>query len=441
MRTDLVQLDVSVLDRQGQPVQGLTESDFTVMKDGRPQPIVAIAAIDVPTWTAGTAAWMRETGPDVASNRLDARRAVVILLDDVNPTPANDPMIPLAKSIAKAAIDGLGPTDLAAVIHAVNRGRGQEFTLDHTRLRAAVDRFVPSGDTLPESPFSASRGGRLQASTRVSLPSGACYLKDCVAEALTTVGQILGTWPGARKTVVLISAGRQLAGIEETFAETEERRQMTRALQNANVTIYQYDPHGLQTTAPKPTDFGAFAESTGGRAVTNTNAPDGAVPQMYRENSSYYLLGLAADDARDGKFHRLKVQVNRPDLQLRTRTGYYAAQREPAKPERGTAVERALAGGLPAGDLPVSVSVAPFATPAKPGAAVPVVARLDHDSGLEGESIVEVISAAFNEDWKQVASATQKFMLRPSDVGAAFSETATSRSLRFTVRRKAATQP
>jgi VWFA-related protein len=246
-RTDVVQLDVSVLDHQGQPVRGLGAGDFTVLKDGRPQPIVAFDTVDVPTWTSGTAPWMRETGPDVASNRLDARRAVVIVMDDVNPTPASDPGVPPATSIANAAIDGLGPTDLGAVVHVLNRGRGQEFTLDRTRLRAAVGRFQPSIGRLPDSPFSASRGSR---GVQMGGPSGACYLKDCVAESLYTVGQVLSAWPGARKTVVLISAGRQHPGIEETLAEADERRRMFTALQNANVTVYQFDPHGLQTAAP-----------------------------------------------------------------------------------------------------------------------------------------------------------------------------------------------
>ncbi len=73
---------------------------------------------------------------------------------------------------------------------------------------------------------------------------------------------------------------------------------MFAALQAANVNVYQFDPHGLQA-GPQPfTDFGAFAVNTGGRGITNTNAPADFVPQMFRENSSYYLLGLRPRTAR-----------------------------------------------------------------------------------------------------------------------------------------------
>jgi hypothetical protein len=38
---ELIQLDVSVLDKDRRPVQGLTAADFTVLVDGQPRPIVA----------------------------------------------------------------------------------------------------------------------------------------------------------------------------------------------------------------------------------------------------------------------------------------------------------------------------------------------------------------------------------------------------------------
>lgn len=38
-RTDLVQLDISVLDKDRRPVRGLTAADFTVLEDGKPQSV------------------------------------------------------------------------------------------------------------------------------------------------------------------------------------------------------------------------------------------------------------------------------------------------------------------------------------------------------------------------------------------------------------------
>ena len=136
----------------GLPVPGLSAADFTVLEGGVPQPVVAFAAIEVPTWSAGTAPWMRDVAPDVASNRLDARRAAVIVLDDFG-TGWDPGVTQVAKSIAGAAISQLGPADLAAVVYVLDRDRGQEFTLDRARLRDAVDRFVPSGEPLNREPL------------------------------------------------------------------------------------------------------------------------------------------------------------------------------------------------------------------------------------------------------------------------------------------------
>src|SRR5690349_10549 len=47
-RSDIVHLDVSVLDKNRRPVRGLTQGDFTVLEDGKPQQVSIFEAIDVP---------------------------------------------------------------------------------------------------------------------------------------------------------------------------------------------------------------------------------------------------------------------------------------------------------------------------------------------------------------------------------------------------------
>src|SRR5262245_4662816 len=65
---DLVHLDVSVLDKDRRPVRGLTDKDFTITEDGRPQDIVAFSAVDVPENPPKPAIWSSRAPVEVQSN-------------------------------------------------------------------------------------------------------------------------------------------------------------------------------------------------------------------------------------------------------------------------------------------------------------------------------------------------------------------------------------
>src|SRR4029453_5639830 len=85
-------------------------------------------------------------------------------------------------------------------------------------------------------------------------------------------------------------------------------REFILTAQRSNIAIYPMDPCGLDLDAGCSThsrqNQETLAESTGGFAVTNTNAPERAVDRMVAENGTYYLLGYASP-ARpyDGKRH------------------------------------------------------------------------------------------------------------------------------------------
>jgi VWFA-related protein len=319
---DIVRLDVSVLDKERQPIRGLTAGDFTVLEDGNVQPIVAFDAVEVPDGPQPGAPWMRDV----------AQRVIVIILKDVR-VPLDPRAIRDTKRIAREIIDGMGSNDVAAVVYTFNRNAGQEFTTDHARLLAAVDRFAVSfGDqSLTQNPFSASERGRQSdrfANDKDRKPGAAgevCPVDECVTMALGNAAEILRGWPGGRKTVALISPQMRAKKMESRNI-TADLRQTYAAMQAANVNVYQFDPRGLMVAPAVHSDeFGAFADETGGRAITNTNAPWMLVPQMLRESGSYYLLGFrSTNSGADGRFHRLTVRVARPDVEVRARAGFLA---------------------------------------------------------------------------------------------------------------------
>lgn len=67
-----------------------------------------------------------------------------------------------------------------------------------------------------------------------------------------------------------------------------------------------------------------IAIDTGGRYF-GTNDLDLAIQSALRESSSYYMIGYYPSNKKwDGKFRQVKLQIDRPALQLRYRRGYFA---------------------------------------------------------------------------------------------------------------------
>src|SRR3954463_3465684 len=69
--TDLVQVDVSVLDGKRHPVRGLTAGGFPLFEDGEPREIQAFTEVSLPGRAqTAEASWTREVPSDVATNQV-----------------------------------------------------------------------------------------------------------------------------------------------------------------------------------------------------------------------------------------------------------------------------------------------------------------------------------------------------------------------------------
>ena len=442
---DAVQLDVSVLDKDRRPVRGLTAADFTVLDNGKPRQIVSFSALELPPLPAVAPAGVDTVPLDVTRNDLPDGRIVVILLDPFlqrvmvpgRVTIADPPGITALRATAASIVNGLGPGDLAAVGHTIY-GVPQNFTTDKARLKRAIDTTA----------FGTNKRAEGE-------EWGNCNCGTCRLDAITRVANALRAEPQRRKVIFFIGERVQLAPVTgqcNAFLEPATK-QMTLATQLANVTVNTVDPNAMETTNVhagddfKPESPGgisgaakaqeqanraflierqqslqAVADWTGGRAILNTNAPEESVRPILEESSAYYLLAFQTSDVKpDGKFHPITVKVNRPDVQVRTRRGYYAdaVMTADALASSTTSLEAVARAVLPERGLPMSVTAAPFRGPAgKPVVVIatgvrgrPTASAADRtippgESPLEP---VEILTSAFGDGEKAVEWQRQKF--------------------------------
>src|SRR4051794_13673063 len=90
-----VVMDVSVVDKRGNPVTGLTAADFTILEDDKRVPVSSVEHVVVSADTA-------QDG-----------RIAVLFMDDATPAPTGEGK--QAKEIANQFINALGPSDVAGV--------------------------------------------------------------------------------------------------------------------------------------------------------------------------------------------------------------------------------------------------------------------------------------------------------------------------------------
>jgi len=78
-----------------------------------------------------------------------------------------------------------------------------------------------------------------------------------------------------------------------------------------------------------------MVEATGGQVFFPSALKDldGSYEKVLAEIKAQYYLGFASTNgAQDGAWRKVEIKVTRPDIKLRSRKGYFAVYKQPARP-------------------------------------------------------------------------------------------------------------
>ena len=399
--TNLVQVDAVVTDRQGNHITDLRAEDFEILENGRAQPITHFSYIATsPAVAAGATAAPAPVDRNAPPARLrpeQVRRTIALVVDDLGLSFESAHFV--RRALKKFVDEQMQAGDMVAIIRtSAGVGALQQFTADRRQLYAAIERvrWVPGGRggvsafaPIESNPLSARGNETSGAGARGGQQSGAGRTGgDAIEEfreEIFTVGTLgalnfivrgLREMPG-RKSVILFSDGIPILNRSgESGRVLESLRRLTDLANRASVVFYAIDARGLPTlglTAADNTSWlsveqieaslsdrrtqffesqnglNYLAQQTGGFTVFNNNDLNLGLRRVLNDQRGYYLIGYRPDDATfvatagRRRFHNLRVRVNRPDLRVRTRQGFYGVPETEARPIRRTRAEQLVA--------------------------------------------------------------------------------------------------
>jgi len=268
IHTDLVTLPVTVVDRKGAFVTGLSQDHFTIYDNDESRPI------------------------QFFTNE-DAAATIGLVID------SSGSMRGRREQIASAV------TTFAAMSHPLD----EFFTLN---FNDRVWLGLPPSDT-----FTADRNLLLAAIS--TLPTeGMSALYDGLDRALQQLA--LGTHD--RKALIVLSDGGDNASAQTLEGVMEHARRSGAAIYA--VTLFDQDNHDA-----RPRVLRKLARETGGDAFTPKRTSDvmDSFTQIARELRSVYTIGFVPPDTAESGFRSIRVVAHASDgrqLIARTRAGYYA---------------------------------------------------------------------------------------------------------------------
>ena len=359
-------VDILVTDDRGQPVHGLSRSDFTIREDGKPQPIRSFGEFGA----AANAAYVAPTLPSGVHTNLAAAPTAgpvnIILIDALH-----SGWIAAARALeaTSAYADRMKPGTQLAVywlsVSGLHRLTG--FTSDPAQVRQAV---APEREDLGSS-------NNCYETDRMTLDA----LNQIAAYVAGVKGRKNLLWMTPGMPVYLLRDGgygwgatgscrepnpqqpfgtsvsdgitlfTSAGGTEQGIDMTEVHRIMDtyELFTTEQIAVSPISPGGVRGLGMADLVAESVAEQSGGIAQYNNNDFAGEIDDAISAGSHYYTLSYVPPRQKDdSRFHAIKIDVDRPGLHLIYRSGYNAEDPRAPKPYVGPAlIKAALQGRAP----------------------------------------------------------------------------------------------
>jgi len=331
--TNIVRVDVTVTDRRGEPATELTRDDFSLTEDGAPQTIESCELVRVTGEPTDDRSLEIYSASQVAMEAArDDVRLFLIFWDEYH----IGQFIPATRGreiLTEFVHTAFGPTDLVGIMDQLTTVESIKFTRERLQLvdqvhalKGRLGIYVPPRSAVEQAHLQDFRSiGRLR--------------NEVTASALNAAAAFLGNFREGRKAILFVSQGFPLYGRND---ESNRFMEIVRTANTNNTAIYTLDP--ASEVGRRPDSLLSLAEETGGRPFVGSNRPELQLPQIVRDSSAYYLLGYRSPAPVDGKFHRIRVRMNKDGYEVRARSGYFAPT--VGEMERGRA--EATAAEIPA---------------------------------------------------------------------------------------------
>jgi len=344
---------VSVKDKNGKPIEGLTAKDFVVTEDNVPQTITfcdfqkmednPLPAIDVPTAPPITTEKEKPKVESVTGNQIQPEapgdlkyrnRRLLVLYFDLTTMPPTD-QFRAFDAAEKFITKQMKAADLLAIIK--YDGEAVRVLVDFNDKRddllMAVNKMVMADQGLDETNTDADAADTGSAFGEDDSEFNLFNTNRQLA-ALQTAVRMLGSL-NEKKVLIYFTSGLQLNGIDNQA----QFQATTNAAIRANTVFYTIDSRGLVALAPMgnatqgspggaamfsgsgalaaTTRFQAsqdtiyaLATDTGGKALLDNNDLSMGVQQAEASVSDYYLIGYNTTNGKlDGKMRRIKISL------------------------------------------------------------------------------------------------------------------------------------